>query len=128
MTAKPRLKVPPDALTYPPDFVAFRRSELQAQWTCIVLAGQRPGPDILAQLYVEIIPAVEDAIALKVKLLLGKTSEVSLPAFKVISPAIGKLSLFPVAKRLNAEEKKIMKMNVFIIVIWNFCMFWLFMS
>ena len=36
-------------LTYPPDFVAFRRSELQAQWTCIVLAGQRPGPDILAQ-------------------------------------------------------------------------------
>jgi GTP:adenosylcobinamide-phosphate guanylyltransferase len=28
--------------------IAFRRSNLPAQWTCIVLAGQRPGPDRLA--------------------------------------------------------------------------------
>jgi GTP:adenosylcobinamide-phosphate guanylyltransferase len=32
-----------------PDLDAFRRSCLQAQWTCIVLAGQRPGPDMFAQ-------------------------------------------------------------------------------
>ena len=76
-----------------------------------LLIANKEGPDILAQLYVVIIPAVEDAIALKVKLLFGKTSEVSLPAFNVISPAIGKLLLFPVANRLNAEEKKIMKMK-----------------
>jgi GTP:adenosylcobinamide-phosphate guanylyltransferase len=36
-------------MTTPSDFFAFRRSDLQAQWTCIVLAGQRPGPDMLAQ-------------------------------------------------------------------------------
>jgi GTP:adenosylcobinamide-phosphate guanylyltransferase len=36
-------------MTNPSDFFAFRRSDLQAQWTCIVLAGQRPGPDMLAQ-------------------------------------------------------------------------------
>jgi len=47
--AKPRLKVPSDKSTNPSDFFAFRRSDLQAQWTCIVLAGQRPGPDMLAQ-------------------------------------------------------------------------------
>ena len=47
--AKPRLKVPSDKPTNPSDFFAFRRSDLQAQWTCIVLAGQRPGPDMLAQ-------------------------------------------------------------------------------
>ena len=47
--AKPRLKVPSDRLMNPSDFFAFRRSDLQAQWTCIVLAGQRPGPDRLAQ-------------------------------------------------------------------------------
>jgi GTP:adenosylcobinamide-phosphate guanylyltransferase len=47
--AKPRLKVLSDRLTKPSDFFAFRRSNLQAQWTCIVLAGQRPGPDMLAQ-------------------------------------------------------------------------------
>lgn len=47
--AKPRLKVLSDRLTKPSYFFAFRRSDLQAQWTCIVLAGQRPGPDMLAQ-------------------------------------------------------------------------------
>jgi GTP:adenosylcobinamide-phosphate guanylyltransferase len=47
--AKPRLKVLSDKSTNPSDFFAFRRSDLQAQWTCIVLAGQRPGPDMLAQ-------------------------------------------------------------------------------
>lgn len=47
--AKPRLKVQSDKSTNPSDFFAFRRSDLQAQWTCIVLAGQRPGPDMLAQ-------------------------------------------------------------------------------
>jgi GTP:adenosylcobinamide-phosphate guanylyltransferase len=47
--AKPRLKVLSYRLTNPSDFFAFRRSDLQAQWTCIVLAGQRPGPDMLAQ-------------------------------------------------------------------------------
>ena len=47
--AKPRLKVPSDRLMNPSDFFAIRRSDLQAQWTCIVLAGQRPGPDRLAQ-------------------------------------------------------------------------------
>jgi GTP:adenosylcobinamide-phosphate guanylyltransferase len=47
--AKPRLKVPTDRLTNPSYFYVFRRSNLQVQWTCIVLAGQRPGPDMLAQ-------------------------------------------------------------------------------
>jgi GTP:adenosylcobinamide-phosphate guanylyltransferase len=47
--AKPRLKVLSYRLTNPSDFFAFRRSDLQAQWTCIVLAGQRPGPDMLSQ-------------------------------------------------------------------------------
>jgi len=50
--AKPRLKVLSDRLTKPSYFFAFRRSDLQAQWTCIVLAGQRPGPDMLAQHFV----------------------------------------------------------------------------
>jgi GTP:adenosylcobinamide-phosphate guanylyltransferase len=49
LTAKPRFKIPSDKLTKPLGFFAFRRSYLQAQWTCIVLAGQRPGPDVFAQ-------------------------------------------------------------------------------
>ena len=82
-----------------------------------LLIANKDGPDTLAQLYVVIIPAVDDAVALKVKLLFGKTIEVSLPAFKVISPANGKLSLIPLAKRFNDVEKKAMKIKVFITVI-----------
>jgi hypothetical protein len=44
-----------------------------------------------------IIPAVDEATALTDKLLFGKTRETSLPALNVISPATGKLALFPVA-------------------------------